>query len=150
AVTGLQVTFDEGAGLDLDVLVEDIAGHPRRTREHDLLGLDPAFDDAGEFDRFAMDRALHPRAVADGHRDAAHVAVDFAVDADVLGALELARDLERAADDGYARRGGPHRARYGLRNGLTHGLWRRGRRLRPRRVRRAGIGGFVVAIEHGH
>src|SRR5215472_9817103 len=96
----LAVAVDEGARLNRDVLVDHVTAHPCCRRQDDLLGFDLAIDGSRELDRLAIDGALHLRIAADLHVNAAHIAIDLAFDLDVLGALELAGDLEGFADDG--------------------------------------------------
>ena len=64
-----------------------------------FLDLDAPFDGAGKLDLVAIDRALDLGVLADLHAHAAHIAVDLAVDLNVLGALQLACDLEGFADE---------------------------------------------------
>src|SRR5579872_3289771 len=98
------VTVDVGTRMDGYVLMNDIAGHMRGAGQDHLLGFDLAVDRARDFDLIAIDGALHFRARADLHRLTADVAVHFAIDLDVFGAFQLARDLEGLADHGHAWR----------------------------------------------
>src|SRR5262249_24514741 len=133
AVHAAALALEEGARLDRQGLVRDVADELGRLRQDHRLALERAVDRSADADAVAGTAAAHLRALPHRDRAALHVALDLAVDLNVAIADQIAFDLEVAADDrvpvaaavaidvavgGGARRL-RHRHRLGRRGGLA-------------------------------
>src|SRR3546814_663520 len=95
----LDVAFDEGARLDRQAVVDDVADDPRGLRHHHRLRLDCTVDCAADANALAANVTLDMGPFADGEGGAVDVAFDVAVDLDVTVALQVAGDAQIGADD---------------------------------------------------
>jgi hypothetical protein len=131
------IAFEEGAGLDGEGFVQDVALDMAGRGEQHLARADGALDAAAHGHLFGHHIALDEGLVADDEAGRVDVAFDLAVDLDIAGRGQRAGDHEVAADD-RRRRGRAHRA-LGLRRG--------GGGLRRGRGRRGSI--LTLTREHG-
>src|SRR5712671_2498363 len=77
------VTVEMGTRIDLQRLVNDVAGHVRGFREYDRPRLDLALDRSAQLHKLRENRSLDHCGAADPHSLAANVALDLAVDLDI-------------------------------------------------------------------
>ncbi len=144
------MAVDVGAFLDLQRLVNDIAGHARALGEHDACRFDLTGHRSGNLHVFSEDRSLDGRAGTDGHLAGPDVAFDMPIDLDVFVALQLAGHFQRRADPRGLRRraylgGRPMVRRAGLYRAVAGLLLRTCRRLDLLHGRCGGrLGGFVT------
>jgi hypothetical protein len=75
-----------------------------RLSENHGFAFDFPVHGACDIDIVAVDRAFDDRLGADAHLAGADITFDLAFDLDVFGALELAGDLQRRADQRWLRR----------------------------------------------
>jgi len=98
------VAFQEGARLDGQILMEDVADDVGGFGELDGTRLDLAVDGAVNAHRFSDDLALDLGCLADKQRLGANIALDDAIDLDLAITAEIADDL--VISDGGAGFGG--------------------------------------------
>src|SRR5580765_2230281 len=111
------LALEEGARLDRQGLVHDVADELGRLRQDHRLALELSVDRTADPDVVAGNGSVYVRTLADGDRAALDVALDLAVDLNVAVADQVALDLQITADDRLrraavgARRGGCRRER---------------------------------------
>ncbi len=93
------MTVEQGAGLDRQDIVMDVAEHARRRRQGDLARADAAGDLAADADLLGGDGAADDGVLADGQHLDLDVAVDLAGDMKLAVALEVAFDRHLRTDD---------------------------------------------------
>ena len=87
------MTIDECARIDLNILVNNVAGHPCRFGQDDLLGFDLAINRPGKLDGIAKYATLHNSTASDFYRQCSNVPFDISINLYVLGTFELPCDL---------------------------------------------------------
>src|SRR5262249_14108556 len=99
AVDPAALALKNGARLDRQSLVHDVANDLGRLRQNHRLALDLSVDRTADPNVVARDAPAHVRTLADRDRAALDVALYLAIDLNVAIAHQIALDLQTTADD---------------------------------------------------